>query len=249
LRQRHLLIVGAQRCGTTFLAASLDAHPDITMARPSRPEPKVFISPVLSARGQTWYDATFFAHATTERILGDKSTSYLEDPAAAGRAAAMLPDALVLAQLRDPVARAVSNWQFSTDNGLERRPLTEALRENVDRSQDWDPSATSVSPYAYLERGRYCDYLEPWFGAFPGGVRVQFLEELVDSLDVTRDLCAWLGVASDQASRSPLPRVNASSDPAPPIDAALEADLRAYFSQSDDRLATLLGRQPPWARG
>jgi hypothetical protein len=242
------LIVGAQRCGTTLLAAGLDAHPDVTMARPSRPEPKVFISPELSERGQAWYDATFFAHATTERILADKSTSYLEDPAAAGRAAAMLPDALVLAQLRDPVARAASNWQFSTDNGLERRPLSVALKENVERSRDWDPEATSVSPYAYVERGRYSDYLEPWLGAFPGAVRVQFLEELVSDPDVTRDLCAWLGVSSDQAGRTRLPRVNASSDPAPPIDAGLEADLRAYFSQSDDRLATLLGRQPPWAK-
>ena len=37
-------IVGVQRCGTTFLYHLLDQHPQITMARPVRPEPKVFLS-------------------------------------------------------------------------------------------------------------------------------------------------------------------------------------------------------------
>ena len=41
---RHFLIIGAQRCGTTFLHSLLDAHPYIAMARPSHPEPKVFLS-------------------------------------------------------------------------------------------------------------------------------------------------------------------------------------------------------------
>ena len=48
---RHLLVVGAQRCGTTYLATALDAHPDVAMARPSRPEPKVFNDASLSALG------------------------------------------------------------------------------------------------------------------------------------------------------------------------------------------------------
>ena len=60
---RHLLVIGAQRCGTTFLHTLLDAHPDITMARPARPEPKVFCDPVASAKGLDWYEATYFAHA------------------------------------------------------------------------------------------------------------------------------------------------------------------------------------------
>ena len=36
-------MIGGQRCGTTYLHTMLDAHPDITMARPARPEPKVFL--------------------------------------------------------------------------------------------------------------------------------------------------------------------------------------------------------------
>ena len=104
---RHLLVVGAQRCGTTYLHDQLAAHPQVAMARPHRPEPKVFLSAELAGRGREWYVATYFAHARNETVLGEKSTSYLEYPEAAARAGAVLGDPLVLVQLRDPVERAV----------------------------------------------------------------------------------------------------------------------------------------------
>ena len=123
---RHLLVIGAQRCGTTYLHDLLAAHPRIAMARPARPEPKVFLSDELAGRGVEWYRATYFGHVTDEDLLGEKSTSYLEYPEAAERAAAVLGDPLVLVQLRDPVQRAVSHWAFSSDEGLETRPLETA---------------------------------------------------------------------------------------------------------------------------
>jgi hypothetical protein len=244
--RRHLLIIGAQRCGTTYLATMADAHPEITMARPARPEPKVFLSEELASLGLDWYQKTFFAHATTEVILGDKSTSYLEDADAAVRAASMLGDALIVAQLRDPLARAVSNWQFSTEHGLERRPLAAALRENLEVSPDWDRGLASVSPFAYLERGRYVDYLDAWLEAFPGTVRVQFLEDLACGEPVIQELYEWLGVEAQAVSQQDLSPVNASSEPAPPVDNDLELRIRAYFADSDERLATRLGRRLPW---
>ena len=165
---RHLLVVGAQRCGTTYLHTLLDGHPQLTMARPANPEPKVFVSEELTRRGAEWYRETYFAHAEDEVLLGDKSTSYLEDPEAPIRAAGMLGEVHVIAILRDPVRRAISNWRFSTDNGLETRSLETALTENLAGPRPWDPERTSVSPFAYLERGRYLDYLVPVAERVPG---------------------------------------------------------------------------------
>nr|MBA2530380.1 sulfotransferase [Euzebyales bacterium] len=158
----HLLVIGAQRCGTSYLHRVLDEHPQVEMARPARPEPKFFSDPERYARGLTWYVRTFFGPGDGVRLRGDKSTSYLESPAAAQRAAAVLGDAHVVAMLRDPLARAVSNWRFSTANKLEDRPLEQALADNLEAPRAWDAAATSVSPYAYLERGHYIDYLRPW---------------------------------------------------------------------------------------
>ncbi|HET6561684.1 MAG TPA: sulfotransferase [Marmoricola sp.] len=243
---RHFLVIGAQRSGTTYLHSLLEAHPDIAMARPARPEPKVFLSDELTDRGAEWYDATFFAHADPGQLLGDKSTSYLEDPAAPARARRMLADPGVVVVLRDPVERAVSNWRFSTDHGLETRPAEEALTANLVKQRGWDPATSSVSPYAYLERGRYVDHLVPWLEEFPD-TQVLLLPELVDDPATANRLFEALGADASYAPSVGAP-VNRSAAPRPQLTRELRERLEEYFSDSDAALAELLGRDLPWSR-
>jgi len=243
---RHLLVVGAQRCGTTYLSRALDAHPDITMARPSPPEPKVFCDPALSARGVESYHRTWFEHARDEVLLGDKSTSYLEDPQAPGRAAEMLGEPEVVVLLRDPVRRAVSHWRFSTANGFETLDLEDALLADLHGGRQWDQQVSSVSPYAYLRRGRYAEQLEAWSTTFPATTHVVFTEELLADPAVLRGLVADLGL---DPGRTPAPDdevVNASPGAAPALDAGVRSTLEGYFEESNARLADQLGRPLPW---
>ena len=242
----HLLVVGAQRCGTTYLHALLDAHPEITMARPARPEPKVFCSDEVTHRGVEWYHDTYFGHAGAERLLGEKSTSYLEDADAPGRAAEVLRDAHIVVLLRDPVARAVSNWRFSSSHGMETRPLQVALRDSLVAEAPWDRGLTSVSPFAYLTRGRYVEYLEPWTAAFPATTHVLFLEELVEEHRGLDGLWSALGVDPSLAPRRPDRALNRSDGEAPALDADLSGMLGAYFEDSRRALAARLGRELPW---
>lgn len=247
---RHLLIIGAQRCGTTYLHDRLAAHPRIAMATPARPEPKFFCSDDALRRGHQWYLDTWFAHAGDADVLGDKSTSYLECDGAAARAAQVLGDPLVLVQLRDPVARAVSNWRFSRDNAMEDRSAEQAFADCLDGVEpEWDRSRLSVSPYAYLRRGRYADQLSPWLELFPGRVRVEFLEEQADDPAAFRALLEWLGVDPVALPAGALEPVHASEEPWPTLDDGLVARLRGYFSQSDTMLAQMLDRALPWSEG
>ena len=243
---RHLLVVGAQRCGTTYLHTMLDAHEQVTMARPANPEPKVFCSDEATARGAQWYRDTYFAHADDELLLGEKSTSYLEDPDAPARAAGMLGDVHVLVILRDPVKRAISNWRFSTDNGLETRSLETALSENLAGPRAWDPSRTSVSPFAYVERGRYVDYLDPWMSTFPATSHVLFLEELLEDGHLPDDLWAALGVAPELAPRGQEDAVNQSPGEPPVLAPEILGTLEEYFEKSNQALRAYLGRDLPW---
>lgn len=243
---RHLLVVGGQRCGTTYLSRALDAHPDATMARPSPPEPKVFCDAGLSTRGVDWYHRTWFAHASGEQLLGDKSTSYLEAPEAPSRAAEMLGTPEVVVLLRDPVRRAVSHWRFSTANGLEKRSLEESLLADLREDQPWDRERSSVSPFAYLRRGRYAEQLRPWTTTFPDTTHVLFLEELLADPLVLRSLVADLGL---DPGRTPVPAdeaVNASPGEGPALDAVLGKTLEGYFEESNADLAQRLGRSLPW---
>lgn len=243
---RHVLLVGAQRCGTTYLGAALDAHPHITLARPSRPEPKVWCDAELAARGHASYDATWFAHAGDDQLLLDKSTSYLEDPEAPARAADALGEPHVVAVLRDPVQRAVSNWRFSTDHGLEDRGLEDALRADLAGEQAWDPATTSVSPFAYVRRGRYADHLPPWTSTFPATTHLVLLEDLLADPSVLTGLVTALGV---DPALTPAPAgepVNRSTAATPVLGETLRGTLEEYYEASDAALADMLGRNLPW---
>jgi hypothetical protein len=243
----HFLVVGAQRCGTTYLHDLLDAHPDIAMACPARPEPKVFLTDEVVERGAEWYRWTWFAHATTETVLGEKSTSYLESAAAAVRARAVLGDARVVVQLRDPIERAISNWKFTRSNGLEDLSLPEAIERNLAGRRDWDPTRTSVSPYSYLERGRYAEQLIPWLETFPGLVRVQFLEDLVAEPGVSGELYAWLGVDGTVRPEVLGHPVHESEEGADELGDDLRDRMRNWYAKHDRELSALLGADLPWS--
>jgi sulfotransferase family protein len=243
---RYVLVVGAQRCGTTYLYELLDEHPEIAMAKPARPEPKFFLDAEKCRRGLTWYETTYFADAEAVPVHGEKSTSYIESPEAAERAAGMIPDADVLVMLRDPIDRAISNWRFSTASGLEERPVEQALAENLEGTQPWDRSATSVSPFAYLERGRYVDFLIPWQRFFPQRLHVLFLEEFAGNSEAIARMYQAIGVDAAFPPPSLSTRVNAAEQRTPGIDSSLANRLVDYFKESNDRLRDYLGRDLPW---
>ena len=245
---RHFLVIGAQRCGTTWLHHQLEAHPQIAMARPTRPEPKVFLDDLTPDQDHDWYVDTWFGHATPGQVLGEKSTSYVDRPDSIERVRGLLGDVPLVVQLRDPVARALSHWRFSHESGLEQRSLTEALEANLEGPLPWDPRTTSVSPYAYLERGRYAESLRPWVDAFGDLLHVQFLEELLTRPELFAGTLAHVGVDPTATTEVDLAPVNRShgDDATEALDPAIATAVRQSFTESDRELATLLGRSLPW---
>lgn len=235
----HFVIAGAQRSATSWLAGVLDRHPDIAMARPMRPEPKYFLRP--GADDAEAYRAEFFAGAGAS-LLGEKSTSYIEHPGAAARIARCLPGARVVFMLRDPVERAISNWRFSVANGLEPLALDEALDAEAGRTVAGDAAGVSVSPFAYVARGRYVDYLAPWREAF-GDDRMRLLvtESTVGDEAAIRDLLDWLGVDPDVPLAALSAPVNASADTGADVPAATRVRLRDAFAASNRALADVHG--------
>jgi hypothetical protein len=243
---RHLVVIGAQRSGTTYLADLLEAHPDVALAQPRTPEPKVFLGDEVVERGARWYVDTWFPDRGTATLLAEKSTSYLDHPSSAERISRVLDGALVLAQLRDPVARAVSHWRFSSGHGVEQRPLAQALEESLTAELTWEASRYSVSPFAYLSRGDYAEALRPWVDRFGDRLRVQLLDDVVAG-DGVRELFAWLGLAPPaQETGAP---ANESAGDEPELDPGLVARLRDRYREGDRALSELLGRPLPWAGG
>ena len=191
----NLLIVGAQRCGTTLLHNVLDSHPAIEMAKPVRPEPKFFLrSQASDLCSKTYIEKAFGRTNATVKYYGEKSTSYIDHVVALERIRSTLPNARIILMLRDPLLRAWSNYKFSRENGCESLSFIEAIETEEARvAEGYTSSKTSVHPNAYLQRSNYCIYVERLREIMPEEhFRIIILEEMLTSPQITTDLFEWL---------------------------------------------------------
>lgn len=192
---KNLFIVGAQRSGSTYLYNMLDGHPQVSMVHPVRPEPKFFINEQSVAKGKAYYEETYFKDRKDGTLyLGEKSTSYIESMEAARRMHEYYPDARILMILRDPVSRAYSNYRFSVAHKLEALSFEEALAAEPERLKS-APFTTSVTPFAYRQRGHYINYIESYLKVFdPSQLCVLVFEEFVGDLEKVHSLYRWLEI-------------------------------------------------------
>ncbi|BDA82958.1 sulfotransferase [Aureimonas sp. SA4125] len=98
------VIIGAAKCATTWLQKSLQSDPAVSM-----PNPELHYFSRNYEMGDRWYLEQFPDRESVE-IVGEKSNSYLDTPAAPMRLYQLLPHAKLVVQLRNPVERAYSDY-------------------------------------------------------------------------------------------------------------------------------------------
>lgn len=179
----NLIVVGAQKAGTTTLVSLLAQHPEIEVGREKEPD---FFTRNFH-RGEEWLKANYTRLDAT--WLVDASTSctaaYVDpetgSPYAVGeRMRALVPDARLIYVLRDPVERAYSSYWHHVRFDSETRSFREAV--------------TATSPYIRMSRyAEHIAWLRRWFPAeqicilsFEGVTRRQ--QETMDTV------CDFLGL-------------------------------------------------------
>jgi len=238
----HFFVVGAQRSGTTYLFRALDAHPEIEMAKPGRPEPKYFLQRDELAIDREDYERRYFATSTTAKVRGEKSTSYLCSPVAAQRIHAVYPNARIVMVLREPVARALSNHRFSTVNGFESLRAWEAFEREEQRRNAYDASAVSASPFAYLQRSRYIDSVKAYERVFGRqSLCILLYEQLIANIAPLQRLYGFLGVDPTFAAPRRGEIVNATPPSTSRLTDAQRLALRDRFRAANDELAERYG--------
>lgn len=244
MKRHHFVIVGAQRSGTTYLHRLLDDHPEICMAQPVRPEPKYFLKPRELLEYQE-YISTFFQQCARDQMLGEKSTSYYENRHCAENISIFLPGCKIIFLLRNPVERALSNYFFTLEHGLESRTLEETFIHQ-EQAPTYDASAISVDPFDYVGRGRYFEAIEMYQDHFDREkVGVFFFEELIADPEALKQLYAFIGVDHTFQSKYFGQVFNASMKN-PAINPSVYKSLEAKFMQPNKKLAALLERRLPW---
>ena len=175
----HFFIVGAQRSGTTYLYNLLDQINQISLNKPARPEPKFFIDNYENA-GIDEYMKIFASKVGANTLAyGEKSTSYYEIDQVPDRIKNFFPKGRIIFLLRNPVERAISNYFFSVENGLETRDI-HAVFLDQEKPPNYS-SSISVSPFNYLGRGMYFESVNRFIQKFGSDfVYVMTLEELTE---------------------------------------------------------------------
>lgn len=98
------IIIGAAKSATTWLQKQLQADPAVYM-----PDQELHYFSREYSQGQDWYFSQF-NEELLDRVVGEKSNSYLYEPEAAVRLHRDLPQIKLIAQLRNPVERAYSSY-------------------------------------------------------------------------------------------------------------------------------------------
>lgn len=241
--RKHFIIVGAQRSGTTYLYKMLEQHPDICLAKPVFPEPKYFLTNSKHELNINDYYSHFFEKDCSDCIVfGEKSTSYYEKEEAAAAIASIFPQAKILFLLRNPVDRALSNFFFTKQNGLETRKINEVFNREKPEPE-FESHRYSVSPFDYLKRGEYSIFIDMYLGYFPEKqIKVFLFEELVKDPNVLAEICSFLAVNKSFIFNRSNVVINRSSK-VDVIPKQVEYFLRKYYKNEVKKIESKLNRE------
>lgn len=145
----NFLIIGATKSATTWLQQSLQQQPSVYM-----PDPELHYFSRQYDLGEAWY-LSHFQPGDGQRLIGEKSNSYMDTPESASRIRRDLPGVRLVAQLRNPVERAYSDYCMLYRRGEVGRDIARYLDpRNADGSR-------------FLNGGLYFDQLRGFLDLFP----------------------------------------------------------------------------------
>jgi Sulfotransferase domain len=196
--------IGAPKCGTTWLSAQLEAHPEIGFAADK--EVYYFADTIARRiagqelrcfdRGVDWYHKQFPAVTGAIKIRGEFCPAYLYSEEAAARIAAYRPDIKLLLCLRSP-AEMIYSWYW-----YGRNAVVTSLPKSFEEMME--------NPFL-RDLGCFARHLRPYLDRFPAKniLVVQFGAIQRDPDHVRQGVYEFLGVAADFK-----PQLEAGKNPA-----------------------------------
>jgi len=200
----NLLLLGAAKSGTSSLYRYLGQHPQVFMS-PFK-EPTFFVwegreydirGPGVEQIGKRMVKdidsyLRLFSDGSRQRIRGEASTGYLHTPGVAERIRQHIPDAKLMAILRNPIDRAYSAFLHAQRLGLE--PMSDFEQALDDEPHRVRTGWIGLTTYATV--GMYAEQLERYVAVFPcHQIRIYLFEDLArDPIGLAQDAFRFLGV-------------------------------------------------------
>jgi len=205
MRSPEFFIVGAPKCGTTFLAQYLSKHPQVFVAAG---EPHYFGSDLRFTTRRISLEEylALFKSADSSQAAGEKSPHYLFSDRAATEIKAFCPAAKIIIMLRDPVDMIWSlHGQKLRSLNEDIADLEEALAAEDERSRGLRIPDTNVFPRGllYTQVARFAPQVARFLDVFPREqVRVWLFDDLTADADGLLDrVIGFLGVPARERER------------------------------------------------
>lgn len=247
-----VLILGAQKGGTTSLFNYLVQHPDVHP--PFGKELHYF--DFHYELGTRWYRGRFpYTHRLANgSITLEASPYYLIHPLVPERAAKLLPAVKLVALLRNPIDRALSHYQHEVRAGRETLSFAEAIDREAERLAGEEDRLQSEPGYysynhhryTYTRRGLYLEQLRRWVQHFPRSQLLIIQSERLfsDPVATTARVHQFLGLRPQPLERYE-PFLQGSYDRHMPPQ--LRRRLAAYFEPYNRELFRWLGEEFDWS--
>ena len=200
-KKPNFIIIGAMKAATTSLYTYLKQHPDVFMT--AIKEPMFFNNfqnnnnfKVLGRKTKkiTTFEQYYplFDSVKNEKAIGEASPAYISNKNCPNLIQQHLPNAKIIAVLRQPVARAYSNFLHARRADRESISDFETAfnKETERKTENWSPL------YHYKSKGYYAEQLERYFTLFPKeNIKVLLFEDLVNNpIETTQELFKFLNI-------------------------------------------------------
>lgn len=266
-RKPDLMIIGAQKCGTSSLHYYLSQHPQLQRSLPKAVH--YFDKWIHHGYGIDWYQSHFKSLTPGKKRFFEATQEYIYDREAPALISRYYPDISMILMLRDPVERAYSAWNmyrtmfesgypdFSRRKGQypgETNPIYQylmrgrktfpSLREAIEIERELMESGGSGEP-AILRKGLYAEQLKNYLKYFRREqiLVIGFKEFTANTPGTLKNVFRFLGVDEDVTMAFP---VKNKRPYAAAIDPEDKEYLRQFYSESDDELVGLIGRELQW---
>lgn len=197
-RLLDFIVIGASKSGTTSLFEYLRTHPQIFI--PAGKDAPFFALDDASLSAWPSFAAEQFSGAEAELRWGTVTPRYMEHSEIPTRVRAVMPEVHLVAIVRNPIDRALSQYRQQVRRGKEQRSFEVAVHEQIrdehaQRTRLLDPPEVPTED-TYLIRGEYNRILQGFLAVFP---RDRLLVEFSEDLDnepgiVLQRVFAHLGV-------------------------------------------------------
>ncbi|MGB3405205.1 MAG: sulfotransferase [Microcoleaceae cyanobacterium] len=184
------LIIGAQRSGTTALRKNLNLHPSIEIYDGEI----CFFQPKNYDKGLDWYLSHFKSH---KEVIGEKCPMYMYKSQALKNIHATLPDIKLIAILREPVTRAISQYvkAIKTSTPNSKRSLDSIIDRDI---KDVENGLMERSD-GVLQRGIYSCQIKNVINLFnKNNLKIIIFEDLLyDSHYIYSSIFDFIEVSND----------------------------------------------------